>query len=144
MNDFADDGWFARLPAVADQDPETFERLGFAELRLLFEVIDGDDIRRFGLVLDGYDVDYAGEIADVDAFAADTIVTGPIDAWSEMAANIAAHGGADKEHTLNCLTMAGVPLSVTAPDPMGRDKFFRYAETLQALFDGTAPEPAVA
>lgn len=144
MNEFPPNGWFECLAASVHEDPEAFERLGFAELRLVIEVVDGDDVRRFGLVLDGYDVDYAGEIADVDAFGADATVSGPIDAWSEMAANIEMHGGADNEHTLNRLTMAGVPLIVDGPDPMGRDKFFRYAETLQALFDGTARRRAAA
>lgn len=142
MSDFPSDLWFGRLTAVVDDDPETFERLGFADLRLVIEVIDGDSTRRFGIVLDGYDVNYAGELADVVAFSPEATVTGPIDAWQEMIASIDAHDGADNEHTLNRLTMAGVPLSVEASDPMGRDKFFRYAETLQALFDGTAPRPA--
>jgi len=135
---FPTDEWFERLARVAKDDPEAFERLGFAELRLAIEIVGDDDTQRFGLVLDGYDVDYAGEISDTEAFAADATVSGPLDAWLEMVDNIDAHGGADGEHTLNRLTMAGVPLRVDAPNPMGHDKFFRYAETLQALFDGTA------
>ena len=139
---FPSDGWFGRLAAAAYDDPETFARLGFAELRLVVEVVDGDDHRRFGIVLDGYDVDYAGELTDDLEFAPEATVTGPSDAWREMAENIDAHGGADNEHTLNRLTMAGVPLRVEAVDPMGRDKFYRYAETLQTLFDGTARRSA--
>lgn len=142
MNEFPSDAWFGRLAAVAYDDPETFARLGFAELRLVVEVVDGDSPRRFGIVLDGFDVDYAGELTDDVEFAPDATVTGPIDAWREMVENIDAHGGADNEHTLNRLTMAGVPLSVVAVDPMGRDKFYRYAETLQTLFDGTARRSA--
>lgn len=141
---FPSDAWFERLVAVADEHPETFEHLGVAELRLAVEVSDGDDARCFGIVLDGFDVDYAGELGDVEAFAPDATVTGPVEAWSEMVANIDAHGGADGEHTLNRLTMAGVPLRVEAPDPIGHDKFFRYAETLQALFDGTGAQRVAA
>ena len=137
MTDFPSDKWFTRLTATAVEDPEAFERLGFAELRLLVAVVDGEDVRRFGIVLDGYDVDYAGEVDDAEAFAADATVVGPLAAWSEMAENIAEHGRADNEHTINRLTMAGDPLRVEAPNAMGHDKFFRYAETLQALFDGT-------
>jgi hypothetical protein len=139
---FPSDAWFGRLAAAAYDDPETFARLGFAELRLAVEVVGDERARRFGIVLDGYDVDYAGELTDDLEFAPEATVTGPIDAWLEMVENIDAHGGADNEHTLNRLTMAGVPLSVEAVDPMGRDKFYRYAETLQTLFDGTARRSA--
>jgi len=140
MSDFPSHEWFSRLAESASADPEAFERLGFAEFRLLVAVSDGDDVRRFGIVLDGYDVEYAGEVADVDAFAADATVSGPLAVWSEMAENIATNGRADNEHTLNRLTMAGDPLRVEASDAMGHDKFFRYAETLQVLFDGTGRE----
>lgn len=137
MSDFPSHEWFSRLAEGATADPEAFERLGFADLRLVVAVADGDDVRRFGIVLDGYDVEFAGEITDVDAFAADATVSGPLAVWSEMAENIARNGRADNEHTLNRLTMAGDPLQVEAGDAMGHDKFFRYAETLQVLFDGT-------
>lgn len=137
MSDFPSNEWFERLVSTAEENPEEFERFGFAELRLMVEVVDGDHIGRFGIVLDGYDVEYRGVVVDVDAFTPDATVTGPLDAWTEMAENIEANGRADNEHTLNRLTMAGDPLRVDAPDPMGHDKFFRYAETLQALFDGT-------
>lgn len=144
MSDFPSPEWFTRLAAIPDQDPEAFERLGFAELRLVVEVVGQDATSRFGIVLHDYDVEYAGEIADVTAFAPDATVSGPLEVWSEMAENIAQHGGADNEHTINRLTMAGTPLRVDAPDAMGRDKFFRYAETLQALFDGTGAQRVAA
>lgn len=144
MNDFPSDAWFGRLVAAAYDDPEAFERLGFADLRLAVAVVDGDATRRFGIVLDGYDVDYVGEVTDDLEFAPDATVVGPVDVWREMVDNIDAHGGADNEHTLNRLTLAGVPLSVEAVDPMGRDKFYRYAETLQMLFDSTARRSAAA
>lgn len=58
-----------------------------------------------------------------------------------MAANIATNGGADLAHTLNALSIAEAPLRVSSLDPLGRDKFFRYAETLQTLFDSLAGAP---
>jgi hypothetical protein len=136
--EFPCDQWFQRMVASAREDPETYARLGFAEFRLVFEVEAGDDARRFGLVLDGYDVEYAGELADVAMFGADAILSGPIDAWREMVDNIKANGRADVEHTLIRLCLAGSPLRLVAVDPMGRDKFFRYAETLQTLVDATS------
>jgi hypothetical protein len=52
-----------------------------------------------------------------------------------MVGNIVANRGADPRPTLNALSIAEAPLRVSSPDPVGRDKFFRYAETLQTLFD---------
>lgn len=136
--------WFDAMAADAHSRPDVYRRLGFADLRLVLEETDGVGSRRFGLVLDGYDVHSAGQLDDVDAFGPDAVVTGPRQTWDEMAANIVAHGGADGAHTLNALSIAEEPLRVTAPNPIGRDKFFRYAETLQTLFDSLAAVPSAA
>lgn len=133
-----DSTWFEIMEDDARERPEVYQRLGFADLRLVVEEVDGDRVRRFGLVLDGYDALYAGEIDDVDAFAPDATVSGPKEAWDEMAANIVANGRADGSHTLNAMTIAETPLRVTSTDPLGRDKFYRFAETLQTLFDSLA------
>lgn len=139
-----DGTWFQTMAADAHDRPEVYRRLGFADLRLLVEETDGPVARRFGLVLDGYDVEYAGEVEDIGSFRPDATVSGPRDAWDDMAANIAAHRGADGAHTLNAMSIAESPLRVTSADPVGRDKFFRYAETLQTLFDSLAPlAPAI-
>ena len=130
-----DMSWFETMAADAEARHEVYERLGFADLRLVVEEQDGATTKRYGLVLDGYDVLATGEVEDIASFGAEAVLSGPRDAWDEMAANIAAHGGADNAHTLNSLTIAETPLKVSSRDPLGRDKFFRYAETLQTLFD---------
>lgn len=136
-----DTSWFEAMAADSRNRPEVYRKLGFGELRLVVEQTEGGEARRFGLVLDGYDVISAGELDDVDAFGPEATISGPRDAWDEMVANIVEHGGADLHHTLNALSMADAPLRVSSPDPLGRDKFFRYAETLQTLFDSLAREP---
>ncbi len=135
---FPSDRWFQAMVTDARTRPDVYRRLGFADLRLVIEETGGGRERRFGLVLDGYDVFYAGELDDVDAFAADAVVSGTGDTWQEMIANIVANRGADGAHTLNALSIAEDPLRISSLDPVGRDKFFRYAETLQTLFDGLA------
>ncbi|MDA8183303.1 MAG: hypothetical protein ACYCUF_03210 [Acidimicrobiales bacterium] len=144
-DEFPSAGWLEGLASHAAEAPEVYQALGFANFRLAIEVVDPSGMpRRFGLVLDGYDVVSAGEIQDLSAFAPEALVTGALDAWREMLDNIAENGGADRAHTLNALTLADVPLRVTSDDPMGRDKFFRYAETLQTLFDATGRRQNVA
>lgn len=134
--------WFEAMQHDARNRPEIYRRLGFADLRLIIEETDGpQQRRRFGLVLDGYDVLYVGELDDVEAFRAEATVTGARDTWDDMVANVAANGGADGAHTLNALSIAEAPLQVVSGDPVGRDKFYRYAETLQTLFDALATAP---
>lgn len=136
-----DASWFQTMADDARDRPDVYRRLGFGELRLVVEESDGSGTRRFGLVLDGYDAFSAGELEDVASFNADATISGTRETWDEMVANIRSHGGADLAHTLNALSIAEAPLKVSSPDPLGRDKFFRYAETLQTLFDSLAKEP---
>ncbi|MHB8220943.1 MAG: hypothetical protein ACYDHU_11590 [Acidimicrobiales bacterium] len=137
--------WFNDLVGDVERHSEDYERLGFADCRLAVEVIDeGGSCRWFGLVLDGYDVLSEGELDRLDSFAPDVVVSGPRAAWTEMVDNIVEHQGADRSHTLNALSIAGFPLSTRSSDPMGRDKFYRYAETIQTLFDSAGRTEPVA
>jgi hypothetical protein len=136
-----DRSWFDAMATDARARPDTYRRLGFADLRLVVEERDGDETHRFGLVLDGYDVESTGELTNLSEFRPDATISGPSQAWEEMAANIHDHHGADGAHTLNALSIAGAPLRVSSNDPVGRDRFFRYAETLQTLFDSMAAAP---
>ena len=136
-----DASWFEVMADDARNRPGVYRHLGFGDLRLVVEETDDERTRRFGLVLDGYDVFSAGEIPDVESFHPDATISGSRGTWEEMAFNIRSNGAADLGHTLNALSIADTPLKVTSTDPLGRDKFFRYAETLQTLFDSLAREP---
>ncbi len=141
--EFPSDEWFTELVRRATEDQAAIERSGIAELRFGVEILD--DRRSptlYGLVLDGYDIQAVGRV-DEKVFAPDVVMTGPVEAWREMISSIEAHGCADTGHTLNGLTIAGVPFDIRAEDAMGHDKFFRYMGTLQALFDSAgSPELA--
>ena len=132
--------WFSELVARASADQSAMERLGIAGLRLGLEIVDDGHPQMFGIVLDGYDVESLGDV-DEEAFAPEVVVSGPSDAWREMVSSIEASGSADASHTLNSLTITGLPFTVRAHDAMGHDKFFRYMGTLQAIFDA-AGSPA--
>lgn len=133
--------WIDQVAAEASADAEELAKLGFCNLRLALAVIaaPGGD-RGLGLVLDGFDIRSEGEV-DPDSWHPDCTLEGPMGAWVDMLTNIAANGRADLGHTLNALTLAEFPMRVTAADPMGRDLFFRYNETLQAIFDRSARVP---
>lgn len=134
--------WFAELVARASADQSAMERLGIAGLRLGLEIVDDGHPQMFGIVLDGYDVESLGDV-DEEAFAPEVVVSGPSDAWREMISSIEANGSADAAHTLNSLTITGLPFSVRAGDAMGHDKFFRYMGTLQAIFDAAGTPATV-
>lgn len=134
--------WIDALAAAASADGEELARLGFSNIRLVLRVNatpDGD--RCLGLVLDGYDIVSAGEV-DPGTWEHDCVLEGPLPVWTDMLTNIAQNGGADLAHTLNALSLAEFPMRVTADDPIGRDLFYRYNESLQAIFDKAAKLPA--
>ncbi len=128
-------GWVDQMIVNATNDTKSFSHLGFADLRLALEVVDLDHTYSFGVVLDGYDFDCLGEIDSFDDFQPEVTLSGTVEVWREMLSNIKAHGAADTAHTLNTLTIAEFPMQAKSQDPIGRDKFFRYAATLQELFD---------
>jgi hypothetical protein len=140
---FPSERWFAELVARANADRPGMDRLGIAELRFGAEIIDDDGAKQvFGILLDGYDIESLGRVEERE-FLPEVVVSGSLADWCDMVASIEANGSADGGHTLNTLTLAGVPFEARSEDAMGHDKFFRYMGTLQALFDA-AGAPAVA
>jgi hypothetical protein len=120
------------------------ERLGIAEFRFGMEILLPDGSRPlFGLVLDGYDITAEGPVTEAE-FAPDVVCSGPLDAWVEMVEWIEANGPADSGHSLNGLSIAGVPFEVRSSDAMGSDKFYRFMGTLQAVFDAAGAVAPVA
>ncbi len=55
-----------------------------------------------------------------------------------MIENIRAHGAPDLAHTLNYLTFPDDPMRVSGPDQLQVDAFYRYNQTLQRFFNGSA------
>ena len=132
--------WFEELVTRATADTAAIERLGIAEFRLGAEVVEPDGTRRlFGLMLDGYDIAATGPV-DETVFGPDVVLSGSLEAWSEMIGWIEANGPADSAHSLNGLSIAGIPFEVRSSDAMGNDKFYRYMGTLQAVFDAAAAD----
>ncbi len=132
------DAWFDALVEVARADADRLAALGMADFRLLVEVSSEAGAARYGIVLDGYDVAVTHRLPPDETFEPDAVLSGDESSWRELMENIVTHGGADASHSLNALSIAGWPLQLSSDDPVGRDKFFRYAETLQALFDGVS------
>ena len=106
--------------ARATADPAALERLGIADLRFGMESCcrTGPD-HLYGLVLDGYDIGAVGPTTE-EALVP-TSVVGP-------ARGLAGHDRldrgarpADSAHSLNGLTIAGIPLAARSRDAMGSE-----------------------
>lgn len=135
MPEFPSGEWFDALATQANNKADDLAEFGFSNIRLACRINglpDGD--RYFGLRVEGYDVISDGEI-DPASWGADCTLEGPAQIWFEMVSNIRENGGADLSHTLNALSLPEIPMRIVSDDPMGRDLFFRYNQTLQAIFD---------
>lgn len=141
--------WFAELARMMDEQHDEFGRIGTIDCSMAVCLLDGGpggtpwcvrldfeelSVRKLRLI----DVDELGGL--------DFVVETDLATWNEMVADIVANGGRpDLGHTLNGLSLPGTPIRVWSSDPLGRDMFFRYNQTLQRFVNncaGIAPAAA--
>ncbi|GBD26211.1 hypothetical protein HRbin30_01541 [bacterium HR30] len=132
--------WFELLAAEANSQRARFEHLGDVDCVAEFCVTDVQPapfvvqvtFEEFGVV----DVRIP---AANDRDRADFRVEGNLATWRRMLESIARNGGRpDLEQTLNYLTHMGTPMRVMSADPVRRDLYFRYAQSLQEFFNVSA------
>jgi hypothetical protein len=133
--------WFEALGERTAADHEKFRRIGYFDARVGVKM-DANGAGHVGFVIEfeGYGVKKV-ELAPEPEKVSDFTIEGSIDAWREMVRNIREHGEPDLGHSLNRLTMAGVPLKVTACDQLQTDLFYRFNQSLQAYFNEAAQVP---
>lgn len=137
--------FFDELAAAMAADPERYERLGDIDLELALVMRrPEDDDFRVHLSFHGITCDGATEIEPGEEAAADCWLDGDLGEWRAMFDNIAEHGHAVGDWTLNTLTLFGERISLRATDPMGEDRFHRFNQTLQEFVDAAARLPASA
>ncbi|MCA1847049.1 MAG: hypothetical protein LC792_28430 [Actinobacteria bacterium] len=133
--------WLELLQARMNGQPEKYGRFGTADCRFVLR-IDPDedgaagDVIRYGVVFEEYTCPEVTEVEDEADFDPDFVLSGPRAAWTEMVVNIAAHGKADRSHTINRLTLIKKPLRVERTnDQVRMEKFFQFNYTIQAFLD---------
>lgn len=132
--------WFEAVSAKADEDAETFERLGWCDATVGIDVRDGAEAQSFVLTFEGYRC-VAVEEVDGDALAAaDFTLRADHDVWREMVENVRENGRADLEHTLNHLQLPSI-IELVAEDQGQADLFYRYNQTFQEFFNKAATVP---
>lgn len=136
---FPSEAWFQALQEQAAADPDRFKKLGFVDAAVGIKVQPDS-----GGAFDGFVLEFAGygckkvTTSAQPAEAADFVIEGKYSVWKEMIENIRSNGEADLQHTLNVLTMPGVPLKLEAADQLKADLFFRYNQSFQEFFNGAA------
>jgi hypothetical protein len=133
--------WFEALGERVAEDKEKFRRLGYFDADVGIK-IDANGAGSKGYVIKFQDYGVKGVRAVDDPVKdADFTIQGSLDAWSEMVRNIYEHGEPDLGHTLNRLTMAGVPLKIVADDQLKTDIFYRFNQSIQAFFNEASGVP---
>lgn len=127
--------WFQRLADLMAEDTDRFRKLGEVDVRFAVNIIDGKDDGTpwcVELTFEELEVTNIREIGVDDLTNVDFVIETDRESWEEMVASITAGDGRpDLDHTLNALSMAGTPMRVWSSDPLGRDAFFRYNQTVQ-------------
>lgn len=138
MTSFPSKEWFLALKARMDAAPERYRRLGTIDLVLVVQV-NGAESSLFELTFRGYRCDRVRALRSLaEAAPGAVVLEGDLATWRAMIEAIRMHGKADLPHTLNTLTLADVPMRVTAANQLDVDRFYRYQETLQEFFDEAA------
>lgn len=130
--------WFRRVAELMNGNRARQEQLGYVDcvvqftvgawsVQVAFEEFAAVDVRE-----------------GADAERADFILDAPLQTWREMIDNIAAGGGRpDLAHTLNYLSHMGSPIALRGSDPLRRDLYFRYNQSLQEFVNASAAFPTV-
>ncbi|MBZ4510952.1 hypothetical protein GBO22_12025 [Mycobacterium avium subsp. hominissuis] len=134
--------WFTRLAEVSKADLAEFRKLGEVDCRFAVNIFDGGpdgSALIVQLTFDGFDVSEIKEISDTGLESMDFVIETDRDSWLDMVDNIrAGDGRPDLDHTLNALSMASTPIRVWSSDPLGKDMFFRYNQSLQHFINKCA------
>ncbi|MDI3315215.1 MAG: hypothetical protein QJR12_13365 [Mycobacterium sp.] len=134
--------WLTRLAEINKADLTEFRKLGEIDCRLAIDIIDGGPDGSALIVqitFDGFDVSEIKEISQDELESMDFVMETDRDSWLGMVDNIRTGGGRpDLDHTLNALSIASTPIRVWSSDPLGRDMFFRYNQSLQHFINNSA------
>jgi len=132
--------WFEAVNRRAAEDKDRFKHLGYVDADVGINVRNnGAGAQTVLLKFRDCGVASVEEAGGLDE--ADFGLEGSLEAWTEMVRNIKENGGADIDHTLNRLTMAGVPLKLLARDQLYADIFYRFNQSFQAYFNEAAVVP---
>jgi hypothetical protein len=144
---FPSSEWFERLAQLMKVNRTLHEHLGYIDCVAQFTVLDGGPSGKQWSVqvtfeeFDATDVREAGprEASQNDVARADFTLEASLATWREMIEVVArGRGRPDLTHTLNYLSHPGTPIRVWSEDPLRKDLFFRYNQSIQEFINASA------
>jgi hypothetical protein len=127
--------WFVRLAQLMADNHDHHAKIGEVDCVAQFTVLDPDGEgpdRRYQVTFEEYEVTDVREVGPADLERADFVIETDALVWQEMIeAIVDGNGDAGLEHSLNRLSLPGVPMRVWSVDPLRRDMFFRFNGSLQ-------------
>jgi hypothetical protein len=134
--------WFGELARLMRTNRALHEHLGFIDCVARFTITDGGLARNpysVTITFEEFEATEVHEAASGDDAAADFTLEASLDTWREMIESIArGKGRPDLTHTLNYLSHTGTPIRVWSDDPLRKDLFFRYNQSLQEFVNASA------
>jgi hypothetical protein len=134
--------WFEMLGERMNADRARYEHLGYVDCIVEFAVRDargpGRPLR-VQVTFDEFSVTDVREAGPADAERADFTLEADPKAWREMIESIAkGKGRPGLDQTLNHLSHFDAPFRVCSADPLKRDLYFRYNQSLQEFVNASA------
>lgn len=138
--------WFQRLADAMNATRARQEQLGYVDCVAEFAV--GDPERpdaagaRIQVTFEEFEALDVRSADPREPARADFTIVAPLPVWRAMIESIAAGAGRpDLDQTLNRLSHLGTPMRVVSDDPLRRDLFFRYNQSLQEFVNASAAFP---
>ncbi len=145
---FPDPHWFLALGGLMAARSELFQRIGYVESRFVVRVLPDEDgggeEQNTGVAMSGYALTDAAALApgETASFDPDFAICARRAVWRRMLDEIARNGRPELRHTLNSLALIGDELWLESADQLREDKFYRFNQSLQELFNLAAQLPA--
>jgi hypothetical protein len=141
---FPSSEWFERLAQLMKLNRTLHEHLGYIDCVAQFTVIDGGPGGKpwsVQVTFEEFDVTDVreAEAGRGDVARADFTLEASLATWREMIEVVArGRGRPDLTHTLNYLSHPGTPIRVWSEDPLRKDLFFRYNQSIQEFINASA------
>jgi hypothetical protein len=139
---FPSSEWFEQLAQLMKLNRTLHEHLGYIDCIAQFTVLDGGPGGKpwsVQVTFEEFDATDVREAGAADAARADFMLEASLPTWREMIEVIArGRGRPDLTHTLNYLSHPGTPIRVWSEDPLRKDLFFRYNQSIQEFINASA------
>jgi hypothetical protein len=135
--------WFKALGTEMESDRARHRHIGEIDTTCVFTILNtpGEGEVNIRCVFEELSLIQVKQLVgdfDPTEVGIDFILEGDFSDWRSMIDHIKANDGrAGREFTLNYLSLPGIPFRCWSPDPLGRDMFFRFNQSLQAFINAS-------